>query len=130
MLFEFSASHKKVLVIDDDASLQRQIRFHLEHKHDKINVVQALDGQAGLDHAFSHKPDLIILDWVLPDIQGPEILVQLKQHKKTKNTPVLMLSGNHNIGDIEDMFSLKAECYITKPFTLQNLGEKVVELLS
>lgn len=130
MLFNLLSSQKKVLVIDDDASLQRQVCFHLEHKQENITVVQALNGITGIEQAIQIKPDLIILDWMLPDINGPDILIRLKSNDKTKNIPVLMLSGRKNIGDIEDIFELDADSYITKPFSLQHLGEKVVALLS
>jgi len=130
MIFDFSLGRKRILIIDDDASLQRQIRFHLEHKHDNLEVFQSVDGLRGFSKALEVEPDLIILDWLLPDIHGPEVLKRLKEDSKTKNIPVLMLSGRNNIGDIEDMFSLKAERYITKPFSLQNLSEKIIELLS
>jgi DNA-binding response OmpR family regulator len=129
-MFDFALGRKKVLVVDDDVSLQRQIRFHLEHKHENISVFQAMDGHSGIKQALDVGPDLIILDWMLPDINGPEVLSKLKAEDKTKDTPILMLSGRNNIGDIEDMFTLKAERYITKPFSLQNLSDKIIELLS
>ena len=129
-MFDFSLGRKKVLIVDDDASLQRQIRYHLEHKHENIAVFQAMDGLSGINQALEVNPDLIILDWMLPDINGPEVLTRLKAESKTKNTPVLMLSGRNNIGDIEDMFTLEAERYITKPFSLENLSDKITALLA
>jgi DNA-binding response OmpR family regulator len=130
MLFNVLYSQKRVLVIDDDASLQRQVSFHLEHKQDNITVFQALNGIEGIEQAIQLQPDLIILDWMLPDINGPEVLIRLKSNDQTKNIPVLMLSSRNNIGDIEDVFELDADSYVTKPFSLQLLGEKVVGLLN
>jgi DNA-binding response OmpR family regulator len=130
MLFNVLSSQKRVLVIDDDASLQRQVCFHLEHKQENITVFQALNGIEGIEQAIQTQPDLIILDWMLPDINGPEVLIRLKSNDQTKSIPVLMLSSRNNLGDIEDVFDLDADSYITKPFSLQHLGEKVVDLLN
>lgn len=128
-MFNFSNGKKTVLVIDDDTSLQRQIRFHLEHRYENIEIKQALDGKNGLEIAHTEVPSLIILDWMLPDIEGPTILSSLKAEQNTKNIPVLMLSAKNKIGEIEEVFELDADSYITKPFSLQQLGEKVQELL-
>lgn len=127
MFFGFGAPD--ILVIDDDTSLQRLVKARLE-KHEKVNISAALNGQDGLDLAIQNKPDLIILDWMLPDIQGPDVLSELKTHQDTKKIPVLMLTGRNKIGEIEEVFSLGAEAYLTKPFSLQKLGEKVTTLLS
>lgn len=118
-----------VLVIDDDESLQRLVKFRLEG-HEKVKIMQTTDGENGLSRAVKNLPDLIILDWMLPDIQGPEVLRQLKSQQETKHIPVLMLTGRNKIGEIEDAFSLGAEAYLTKPFSLQKLGEKVTEILN
>jgi len=127
MLFEFLKS--KVLVIDDDPSLQRLLRFRLE-RHEKVFVEQAKDGSEGLQRAGGSCPDLIILDWMLPDIQGLDVLKRLKANQATKHIPVLMLTGKNNMGDIENAFEIGADGYLTKPFDLARLGEKVKEMIS
>ncbi len=127
MLFGFLRS--KVLVIDDDPSLQRLLRIRLE-SHENVNVEQASGGEDGLRQAANVNPDLIILDWVLPDIQGLDVLKLLKADDKTKEIPVLMLTGKNCIGDIEEAFAMGAEGYLTKPFDLRRLGEKVKGLIS
>jgi DNA-binding response OmpR family regulator len=125
----FINSKKKVLIIDDDKSLLRQISFHFQRHQDCYTLV-AEDGESGLEMAKENDIDLIVLDWNLPDIQGIEVLVQLKKHQKTKNIPVLMLTGHNKIGNIEDAFSLGAEAYIPKPFSLRKLGEKSQQLMN
>ncbi len=124
----FNNSKSLVLVIDDDASLRRQVRFRLQ-KHENAEVVEAENGEQGLQQASEHSPDLIILDWMMPDIQGDEVLTRLRQDEKTRDTPVIMLTGKNKIGDIENAFDLGADLYLTKPFTLQQLSEKLHELL-
>jgi len=119
----------KVLVIDDDISLLKQIRYRLVN-HENLTVIEAENGLSGVAQASSDHPDLIILDWMLPDIQGPEVLHQLKSHNQTRQIPVLMLSGKNKIGNIEDAFELGIDAYLTKPFRLQSLAKKVTELLN
>ena len=125
----FKTPKKQVLVIDDDDSIRRQVSFRLE-KHENITVFKAKNGENGLISAIEKEPDLIILDWILPDILGPAVLKKLKKAAKTKNIPVLMLTGKDKIGDIEDAFKLGAEGYLTKPFQLKRLGEKVTDMLA
>ena len=125
----FANNKQKVLVIDDDSSLRRQLRYRLGNR-ENLTVIEAENGLSGVALASIDQPDLIILDWMLPDIQGPEVLHQLRNHNQTRHIPVLMLSGKNKIGNIEDAFELGTDAYLTKPFTLQNLAEKVTELLN
>ncbi|OUS11955.1 hypothetical protein A9Q89_07275 [Gammaproteobacteria bacterium 53_120_T64] len=125
----FGKDKKCVLVIDDDASLLRQIRYRLEH-HEGLAVTEAMDGEQGLELAKCDNPDIIILDWMLPGMQGLEVLEYLRAMSVTQKTPVLMLTGKNKVGNIEDAFQLGAQAYLTKPFSLQKLGEKVQSLLS
>ncbi len=124
----FVANKKKILIIDDDPSLQRLLHVCLE-MHNNVKVIKAIDGKNGLIQANIHHPDLIILDWMLPDIQGIEILECLRREKKTKNIPILMHTGRNKIGNIEDAFCLGADAYLTKATSLQALGKKVDEML-
>lgn len=124
----FGNNKLKVLVIDDDPSLRRQVRLRLEMR-ENFDVIEARNGEIGLVLADSHNPDLIILDWILPDIQGPEVLDYLKLKNETSSIPVLMLTGKNKIGNIEEAFDLGADAYLTKPFSLEKLGEKVCKLM-
>ena len=124
----FGKEKKCVLVIDDDASLLRQIRYRLEH-HEGLSVIEAMNGEQGLALAKSGLPDIIILDWVLPGMQGLEVLEYLRAISETQSTPVLMLTGKNKVGNIEDAFAIGAQAYLTKPFSLQKLGEKIQGLL-
>ncbi|WP_019614099.1 response regulator [Psychromonas ossibalaenae] len=119
----FRNNNKKVLIIDDDRTLLRQIAFHLK-KYKGFDIVISDNGEDGLLEAVKQRPDLIILDWTLPDIQGIDLLITLKKAPKTKNIPILMLTGHNKIGDVEDAFARGADAYMYKPFSLQKLGEK------
>ena len=124
----FKSTDKKILIIDDDPSLLRQVQYRLE-KRDQYNVITAKNGETGLNQATSNDLRLIILDWMLPDMLGIDVLVELKNNQATREIPVLMMTGLNKIGEIEEAFDRGADGYLTKPFELAKLSEKVKELL-
>lgn len=124
----FFKSVKKILIIDDDHTLLRRLSFHLK-KYKEVETIVFDNAKEGLMAANKLHPNLIILDWSLPDIQGIELLTMLKKSKKTKDIPVLMLTGHNKIGNIEDAFKRGADAYIVKPFSLQKLSEKSTKLM-
>jgi DNA-binding response OmpR family regulator len=125
----FKSEPKKVLVIDDDPSLLRQLRFRLVNS-DKLNVIEAESGERRLEKIATNDFNLIILDWMLPDMQGIDVLTELKSCESTKDIPVLMLTGRNKLGEVEDAFSRGTDGYLTKPFELGKLGSKVLEMLA
>ena len=125
----FKSTPKKVLIVDDDPCLLRQLRYRLENI-DKLIVVVAENGEKGLEQTTTIDFDLIILDWMLPTMQGIDVLSEFKSSKETKEIPVLMLTGRNKIGEIEDAFGRGAEGYLTKPFELGKLSSKVKEMLA
>lgn len=124
----FFKSVKKILIIDDDRTLLRRLSLHLE-KDKKVETLVYDNAIEGLMAAKALRPNLIILDWSLPDIQGIELLATLKELATTKDIPVLMLTGHNKIGNIEDAFEKGADAYIVKPFSLQKLAEKSASLM-
>ena len=119
---------KTILIIDDDNTLLRRVSMHFK-KYKKFDIVTFDNATEGLVATTALNPSLIILDWNLPDIQGIDLLTMLKKSTKTKNIPVLMLTGHNKIGHIEDAFERGADAYIVKPFELQKLAEKSQTLL-
>lgn len=119
---------KTVLIIDDDHTLLRRVAVHLK-KYKDVDVITYDNATEGFSAASTQNPNLIILDWTLPDIQGIEVLKMLKIQPQTKDIPVLMLTGHNKIGHIEDAFEIGAEAYIVKPFELQKLAEKSLALM-
>ncbi|GLS91297.1 hypothetical protein GCM10007916_23660 [Psychromonas marina] len=119
----FWKSTKKILIIDDDRTLLRRLSIHLE-KNKELEIIVSDNATEGLAVAQKIRPNLIILDWMLPDIQGIDLLATLKNSKKTNKIPVIMLTGRNKIGNIEDAFERGADDYMVKPFSLQKLAEK------
>lgn len=102
----------KILIVDDDEALTTV--FSTALKADGYEVVTAVDGKSGLEKAKTEKPTLILLDQVLPDIQGNEVLQTLKQEAETKDIPVAILSNFGQDELIKSAINAGAADYILK----------------
>jgi len=119
---------KKILFIEDEEALQRTFGDVLQRE--KYEVVKALDGEIGLRLAKSEKPDLIILDLVLPKMHGFEVLKGLKKDKETKNIPVIILTNLERPKDVERALDLGATTYLVKTsYGLEDIIDKVRKIL-
>ncbi|MGD2094252.1 MAG: response regulator [Phycisphaerales bacterium] len=116
-----------VLVIEDEP----HIRDILEHnlKLDGFEVYAAEDGPAGLELVHEKSPRLILLDWMMPGMDGLEVLSRLKSDKKTEHIPVFMLTAKGSMYDLGQALYKGADDYITKPFDPTELGKIVREKL-
>jgi len=118
---------KKILVIDDETELVKAIQIRLEHADYEILV--AYDGQDGLDKARKSSPDLIILDLMLPKIDGYKVCRMLKLDEKYKNIPIIMLTARAQESDQKMGKDVGADAYLTKPFEHEAVLAKIKELL-
>lgn len=115
----------RILLVEDNADLAEGLRYNLELEG--YDVIVADDGETGLDKALTARPDLIILDAMLPRLDGFQVLRRLRG--ESNDTPVLMLTA---LGEEEDKvrgFRLDVDQYVTKPFHLIELLERVKSLL-
>jgi two-component system, OmpR family, alkaline phosphatase synthesis response regulator PhoP len=118
---------KKILVVDDEKEMVFAIKMALEtHGFD---VLDAYDGQTALDIAREKAPDLIILDIMLPKIDGYKVCRMLKFDKKYKKTPIILFTARLQQNDEKTGYEVGADAYMTKPFEAQNLLKKIKELL-
>ena len=118
---------KKLLVIDDEPDMQKLLKIRLEQENFK--VITAGDGDVGVKIAEQEAPDIILLDIMMPKMDGYSCLKELKNLPKTKNIPVLMLSGKEE-EKVRDLFAFqKIAGYIEKPFELDDVVTKVKEIL-
>ena len=116
-----------ILVAEDEADTARLLQFHLQRRG--YRVVVAPDGRAALNAAIEQRPDMILLDLMLPYLHGFEVCRLLKAAPTTARIPVLMLTA---IGDTEDKlkgFRLGADDYVTKPYAMDELLARVRALL-
>jgi len=110
-----SSNSKKILVVDDEELTTQLAKTFLE-KHG-FNVIIAFDGEEGLRMAKAENPDLILLDVMLPFMDGFEVCKKLKESDNFKNTPILMFTAKGLISDIEKGQAVGADEYIIKPFS-------------
>ncbi len=115
-----------VLVIDDDPEFQELVDMNLSLVG--FSVTQALNGPEGLKLA-KKKPDVILLDWTMPDMSGLEVLEVLKDDKKMKEIPVFMMTAKTLVGEIDQAFDKGADDYITKPVELRQLSKIITQKL-
>ncbi|MHC4449885.1 MAG: response regulator transcription factor [Planctomycetota bacterium] len=116
-----SRDNPLILIVEDDPSIRLGLRKSLGF--DGYTVIEAADGEQGLELAFSERPDLIVLDLMLPKINGFEVCRTIRRHDKT--TPILILSAKEQEMDKLTGFDQGADDYITKPFSVRELVARV-----
>jgi len=119
---------KKILFIEDESSLQKALGDIL--RENNYEVISALDGEIGLRLAKSEKPDLILLDIILPKMNGIEVLKALKENPETKNISVVILTNLENMEDINKAIELGAAAYLVKAqYTMEEVIDKIEKAL-
>ncbi|MFA5349691.1 MAG: response regulator [Candidatus Paceibacterota bacterium] len=119
---------KKILLVDDEPHIITMLENRM--KHAGYEVITACDGQEALLKAHKEKPDLIILDLMLPKLDGYKVCRMLKFDEKYKHIPIIMLSARAQEADKKMGETVGADGYVTKPFEPQVLLGKVEDLLA
>lgn len=118
----------KLLIIEDDLVLQEALRDFLTAEG--FEIVCALDGDEGVEKAFSEKPALILLDIVLPKKDGYEVLKEIKANEEMANVPIVLLTNLGSITDIEKALALGATTYLVKAdYKLDEITQKIKTIL-
>lgn len=118
---------KRILVIDDEPDLVKIIEARLKQADREVLV--AYDGQEGLEKARTEKPDLILLDLMLPKLDGYKVCRILKFDKKYKNIPIVILTAKGQENDEKLGHEAGADAYLTKPYQHEVVLAKITELL-
>lgn len=119
----------KILFVEDESALQKTISDLLTKEGHE--VFSALDGEVGLRLARTKNPDLILLDLVLPRMDGFGVLKSLKNNADTKDIPVIVLTNLEEVADVERVLSLGATTYLVKAnYSLEDVLEKVKQTLN
>lgn len=119
---------KKILIVDDEPNIVMSLEYTF--KKNNFEVFIARDGQEALDLLKTESPDVIILDVMMPMVDGYATLEQIKKNDRLKNCKVIFLSAKNKESDIERGLSLGANVYMTKPFSVKKLVEQVNGLLT
>ena len=118
---------EKVLIIDDEMHIVELLRFNLETSGYK--TIYSYDGFDGFIKAKEEKPDLILLDWMLPNISGIEVLKKIRQDADLKKIPVIMLTAKNMEDDKVEGLEIGADDYITKPFSIKELLARITSVM-
>ena len=117
----------KILAVDDEPSIIRLIQINLERAGHQVTT--ARDGKEGLQKVDAERPDLIVLDVMMPYMDGFEALGHLRRDPQTRDIPVLMLTAKASDSDVFQGYQAGADCYLTKPFNPRELVSFVRRIL-
>ena len=117
----------RILIVEDDPSLVELLRYNLEIEGFDVSV--ARDGEGGMEAIDTQEPDLVVLDWMLPDMSGIEICRQMRQKPATRQTPVIMLTAKGEETDRIRGLETGADDYMVKPFSPAELTARIKAVL-
>ena len=122
----FPEPKKKVMIVDDEITIRELVEFTLEPE---FSVIKAVNGEEALSK-LSENPDIIILDIMMPRMDGYEVCHRLKSDAVTKKIPIVMLTAKHLVPDIKKAIELQVDEYITKPFEPDLLRKRIRAILA
>ena len=117
----------RVLVADDDENLLAIVSYRLERSG--YVVIAANDGEEAVRLALAERPDLAVLDVMMPKLDGYEVTRRLRQHEQTRRMPVILLTARAQEADVARGFEAGADDYVRKPFSPQELRARVHAIL-
>lgn len=118
---------ERVLVVDDEPDILSILVYHLSREGYRVST--AVTGRTAIRSAVAETPDLVVLDLMLPEMDGYEVLAQLRQHESTRATPVILLTARTEEEERLKGFDVGADDYVTKPFSPRELVARVKALL-
>ncbi len=118
---------KKILVVDDDPYILLSLEFLM--KKNGFDVMVARNGTEALEIVEKQVPDIVLLDIMMPDVDGYAICKHIKSSKKLKEAKVVFMSAKSKETDIQKGYDLGASLYVTKPFSTRQLLKQVQELI-
>ena len=119
---------KKILIVDDEPNIVMTLEYTF--KKQDFEVFIARDGSEALQILENNFPDVVLLDIMMPDVDGYETLKHIKEQDRLKQTKVVFLTAKNKASDIEKGLKLGADKYLTKPFSVKKIVSEVFELLN
>ena len=117
----------RILVVDDDEHIQKSLSQYLEMEDFDVDV--ASGGREALEQAALQTPDLVLLDIMMPEMDGFEVVESLRAQEKTSRVPIILLTARGQDTDVLKGYQLGVSSYLTKPFNLDELVETIREVL-
>ncbi|WP_406660752.1 response regulator [Methanolobus sp. ZRKC3] len=122
-----SDTRKKILIVDEEVDALTALKVALEA--DGYNVIEALDGFEGISKARSENPDVILLDIMMPGMDGFEVCRRLRSDPQLSDIPVIMLTAKGEVDDKVEGLETGADDYVTKPFNLKELRARIKSVI-
>ncbi|MBK1717144.1 response regulator transcription factor [Thiocystis violacea] len=119
---------KRILIVDDEPNIVISLEFLMMREGHEVRV--ARDGEAGLAAVRTHRPDLVVLDVMMPKLDGFAVLAAVRADPALARTRVLMLTAKGREAEHDKGLALGADAYMPKPFSTRDLVDKVKELLA
>lgn len=120
-------SEKNILIVEDEKDIQELVRYNLSKEGYRVTCADS--GEEGLKTVQSMHPDLVILDLMLPGLDGLEVCRQMKKNSATAHIPIIMLTAKGDESDIVAGLEMGADDYVTKPFSLKVFTTRVLAVL-
>ena len=117
----------KILIVEDEAGLVTLLKYNLE-KHG-FETIEAMDGKIVMQKVLAERPDLILMDWMLPNVSGVDLCREIRQQPEVRLTPIIILTARSEEADKVRGLSYGADDYMTKPFSVPELIARVQALL-
>jgi two-component system, OmpR family, phosphate regulon response regulator PhoB len=127
-MFTMVGPVKTILIADDEEDLRLLVQVTLEHP--SYRILTAIDGCAAMEAVCTHIPDLLILDWMMPGLNGCEVVRKLRLYSDTAKIPIVMLTAKDGLDARKQIASLDLAGYLVKPFSPLELIQKVREVLA
>lgn len=117
----------KIMIVEDEAALVTLLKYNLEKQG--YETISVMDGKEVMNTAITEKPDLILLDWMLPNVQGIDLCRDMRKSYELRNIPIIMLTARGEEADKVRGLSYGADDYMTKPYSIPELMARIVALL-
>lgn len=117
----------KIMIVEDETALVTLLKYNLEKQG--YETITVMDGKDVLSTALTEKPDLVLLDWMLPNVQGIDLCRDMRKSYELRNIPIIMLTARGEEADKVRGLSYGADDYMTKPYSIPELMARIVALL-
>ncbi len=126
-LYPTDMAKRRILIVEDEKPIRDMVYFALDS--DGFEIIEAVDGREATEILAQNNPDLILMDWMLPDVSGLELVRRIKRDEVTSEIPVIMLTAKTEERDKVEGLDSGADDYITKPFSVKELSARIRAVL-
>ena len=126
-LYPTDMSKRRILIVEDEKPIRDMVYFALDN--DGFEIIEAVDGREATEILAQNNPDLILMDWMLPDVSGLELVRRIKRDEISSEIPVIMLTAKTEERDKIEGLDSGADDYITKPFSVKELSARIRAVL-